>query len=145
MERPNVAIADPGQIVIRQVAFEVVSVTEFLINVEWEGMIRNKLRVLEGKRMHGDYGFDKEVVLGVMPLYVCQENWQIAKLLMKPCLAWTVCREPLAYAFAQMQTVPFLLLSKVIEVKQMLKYDLDENTKLVLAAKNDKEYYDLLH
>jgi hypothetical protein len=145
MERPNVAIADPGQIVIKQVAFEVVSTTEFLINVEAEQLIKGKLRILEAKRLHGDYGFDKDTVLGLMPLYICPENWQIAKLLMKPCLAWTVCREPLAYAFAQMQTVPFLLLAKVIEVQQMLKYELEETTKQAVAAKTEKEFHDLLH
>ena len=39
--------------------------------------------------------------LGIMPVYIGAENWKVAKLMMKPCLAWTACGEPLAYTFSQ--------------------------------------------
>ncbi len=31
----------------------------------------------------------KYTVPALIPVYLCKQHWQIAKLLMKPCLGWT--------------------------------------------------------
>jgi hypothetical protein len=110
-----------------------------------ESFIKDKLRILTAKRLHGDYTFEKNTVLGLMPLYASPENWEVAKLLMKPCLGWTVCGEPLAYTFSQIQTVPFLLLAKAIEIQQLIKYEIEENVVDVEESVTLQNYYDLLH
>lgn len=31
----------------------------------------------------------KYTVTAIVPVYLCKEHWEVAKLLMKPCLGWT--------------------------------------------------------
>lgn len=142
LERPDTAIADPSRIVVKEFGYDVVSASEFLMR--YTGM-ENKplnLNLLTQKRMHGDYSFDKPTVWGLMPIYASPENWEVAKLLMKPCLGWTVCGEPLAYTFSQMQTVPFLLYAKAIEFLQLSKYELETKAKDVEESHTLQNYYD---
>jgi hypothetical protein len=30
----------------------------------------------------------KKTVTALVPVYLCKEHWEVAKLLMKPCLGW---------------------------------------------------------
>lgn len=51
-----------------------------------------------------------------MPLYLCEENWNIAKHIMKLTMGWAVTLEPAGFMYDQVQTVPFLILSKLAEM-----------------------------
>lgn len=53
-----------------------------------------------------------------MPLYVCPENWKVAKQMMKICMGWNACGEPLGYTYSQTQTIPFMILSNLIRLVQ---------------------------
>lgn len=64
-----------------------------------------------------------------MPLYICDDNWKVAKQMMKPCMGWTACGEPLGYTYSQTQTIPFMVLSNLIRLVQEKKYRIDELTK----------------
>lgn len=64
-------------------------------------------RIEETQNDYDQFASEK---VGILPLYICEENWKIARELMKPALGWTVCDEPLAYVTSQVQIVPFLVL-----------------------------------
>lgn len=51
-----------------------------------------------------------------MPLYLCEENWQIAKHIMKLTMGWAVTLEPAGFMYDQLHTVPFLILAKLAEM-----------------------------
>lgn len=142
IERPDTAIADPSRIVVRQFSYHMVSVSEFLMRYTGMETAPLKLEMCKMPRLHGDYGFDRPTVMGLVPVYGSPENWEVAKLLMKPCLGWTVCGEPLAYTFSQMQTVPFLLLAKAIEFLQTSTYNLRTNAVNVEESHTLQNYYD---
>ena len=63
-----------------------------------------------------------ETFFGIMPLYICEENWKVAKQLMKPSMGWTACGEPLGYTYSQTQTIPFMVLSSLIRAVQEETY-----------------------
>ena len=117
--RSEVAIADPTQVVIKQIYPTFLTANSFLDSAAYT-LKRNP-------EAHG--GFDKsaegqivkgaaaENITGIMPLYLCPEHWKAARLLMKPTLGWTVTLDPLGYSFAQTKTIPFLILAKLAQMK----------------------------
>eukprot|EP01022_Parablepharisma_sp_SALTPOND_P008002 TRINITY_DN135052_c0_g1_i1.p1 TRINITY_DN135052_c0_g1~~TRINITY_DN135052_c0_g1_i1.p1 ORF type:complete len:1034 (+),score=152.86 TRINITY_DN135052_c0_g1_i1:8277-11378(+) len=56
-----------------------------------------------------------EVVNGILPLYICEEHWQVAKLRMRPMNAWTDTHDILAIAKHQPVRIPFLVLIKALD------------------------------
>jgi len=57
------------------------------------------------------------MISGALPLFICEDHWKIAKLLMKPLLGWAVTLDPLGYTYSQVKTIPFMILAKL---QQML-------------------------
>ena len=78
--------------------------------------VRQFTNIQEYKEMwdYWDRVSTKGIALGILPLYICNENWRVSKLLMKPALGWTACGEPLGYTFSQMVTIPFMVLSLLV-------------------------------
>lgn len=117
--RSQAAIADPTQILIKDVYPSFITVGSFFFSTEY-ALKKNKLA-------HGGYekhaegmivkGAASENITGVMPLYFCEENWPVAKQLMKLTLGWDVTLEAAGYEYAQMKTVPFLILGKLAQMK----------------------------
>jgi len=56
-----------------------------------------------------------EIVNGILPLYICEEHWQIAKLKMRPMNAWTDTHDILAIAKHQPIRIPFLVMIKALD------------------------------
>ena len=117
--RSQAAIMDPTQIIIKNVYPSLLTAGSFFYSTEY-ALKKNKLA-------HGGYekhaegmivkGAASEPITGVMPLYFCDENWQVAKQLMKLTLGWDVTLEPAGYAYLQMKTVPFLILAKLAQMR----------------------------
>ena len=80
-----------------------------------------------------------------MPLYVCEENWKVAKLLMKPCMGWNACGEPLGYTYSQTQTIPFMVLSSLIRMAQESVYKIEELEKQAFNAYKDQDHFEFKH
>ena len=116
--RSQAAIVDPSQIIIKDVFPSFLTAGSFFYSTEF-ALKKNKLA-------HGGYeknaegliikGAAQEDITGVMPLYLCEENWEVAKQLMKMTIAWDVTLEPSGYAYNQIKTVPFLILAKIAQM-----------------------------
>jgi len=113
--RSQAAIADPTQVVIKNVFPSFLTAGSFLYSAQFA--------LKKNEKAHGGFekyaeglivkGAAQENITGVMPLYICPENWKVAKLLMKPTLGWSVTLDPLGYAYSQMKIVPFMILAKL--------------------------------
>lgn len=113
--RSQAAIVDPTQIIIKDVYPSFLTAGSFFYSTEF-ALKKNKLA-------HGGYeknadglivkGAAQENITGVMPLYLCEENWEVAKLLMKLTIAWAVTLDPSGYVYTQIKTVPFMILAKL--------------------------------
>jgi len=116
--RSQAAIVDPSQIIIKDVYPSFLTAGSFFYSTEF-ALKKNKLA-------HGGYeknaegliikGAAQEDITGVMPLYFCEENWQVAKLLMKLTMGWAVTLEPAGYMYEQLKIVPFMILAKLAQM-----------------------------
>ncbi len=113
--RSQAAIMDPSQIVIKDVFPTYITVSSFLYSAEYALKSNSEAHGGFEKKNQGEIvkGVARESITGVLPLYICPENWTVAKQLMKPALGWTVTLDPLGYAYSQIKTVPFMVLCKL--------------------------------
>lgn len=113
--RSQAAIMDPTQIVIKDIFPTVMTVQSFMFSAEYALKANSEAHGGFDKGAQGEIikGVARESITGVLPLYICPENWKVAKQLMKPALGWTVTLDPLGYAYNQVKTVPFLILCKL--------------------------------
>ena len=117
--RSQAAVVDPTQIIIKDIYPSFITAGSFFYSTEYA--------LKKDKLAHGGYekhaegmivkGAAAENITGVMPLYFCEENWPVAKQLMKLTLAWDVTLEASGYEYSQMKTVPFLILAKLAQMK----------------------------
>lgn len=115
--RSQAAIVDPSQVIIKDVFPSFLTVGSFFYSTEF-ALKKNKLA-------HGGYiknaegliikGAAQEDITGVMPLYFCEENWKVAKSLMKLAIGWAVTLEPTGYTYSQVKIVPFLIFAKMAQ------------------------------
>lgn len=150
--RSQAAIMDPTQIIIKSVYPSFLTAGSFFFSTEY-ALKKNKLA-------HGGYekhaegmilkGAASENITGVMPLYFCEENWRVAKQLMKLTIAWDVTLEPAGYQYLQMKTVPFLILAKLAQMKHEkpgseflnFQFDLVKQTCRQIMADGSKEEFE---
>ncbi len=66
-------------------------------------------------------GLPDEVITGILPLYINEEHWKVARLRIKPLLAWTIAQDVLAYETKQLTVLPFVLLAKAA-ITQVSEY-----------------------
>lgn len=106
---------DPSQIVIKDIFPTFMTVQSFMFSAEYALRANSEAHGGFEKKAQGEIvkGIARESITGVLPLFICPENWKVAKQLMKPALGWTVTLDPLGYAFSQVKTVPFLILAKL--------------------------------
>lgn len=131
--RSQAAVVDPSQIIIKNVYPSFLTAGSFFYSTEY-ALKKNKL-AHGGFEKHAEglilKGAASENITGVMPLYFCEENWSIAKQLMKLTIAWDVTLDPLGYSYSQIKTVPFLILAKLAEMmhekpnNEFLKFQFD--------------------
>ena len=129
--RSEAAVMDPTQVVIKDVLPSFIGVASFLTSAEYALKCNPQAHGGFDKKSQGEIikGVARESITGVLPLYICEENWNVARQLMKPALGWTVTLDPLGYSYSQIKTVPFLVLSKLYtmdksEASEFLKFQI---------------------
>ena len=151
--RSEAAIADPTQIIIKNVYPSFLTAKSFFHSTEFA--LRKDRLAHGGFEKHAEglilKGAARENITGVMPLYFCEENWRVAKQFMKLTLAWDVTLDPLGYTYSQMRTVPFLVLAKLAEMmhekpsNEFLKFqfELVKRTCMQLMEDGSKEHLEV--
>ncbi|KAK3841070.1 MAG: hypothetical protein J3R72DRAFT_445892 [Linnemannia gamsii] len=126
VSRGHGAIADPSQLVIKSIF------PTYLTSSMFTMALGHSLSQNSPEDVHG--GFDRdsdasiapglahENITAVMPLYINDAHWQVARLRMKPILGYVVTLDATGYTYSQSTTVPFLVLVKALESYPMTEY-----------------------
>jgi hypothetical protein len=63
-------------------------------------------------------GLGRENITGILPLYLFQEHWEVAKNKIAPTLGYMCTLDIMGFKEDQQKTVPFLVLMKSLEMLQ---------------------------
>ncbi|KAJ4457950.1 hypothetical protein PAPYR_6482 [Paratrimastix pyriformis] len=116
--RSQACIADPSQLTIKAVSATFVSVESFLDSVLYS-VERNEhahggfVRSEQGSILVGE---SREPISGALPLFICPEHWSVARDKMKALFGWMCTLDVLGYTYAQVKTIPFLVLAHVSQL-----------------------------
>ena len=118
--RSNATISDPSKLVIKDVYPVYMSLDSFLessiynlkMNQDAAGGFDLKQ---EGKLA---VGAGREDISGVLPLFLFQEHWELAKRKLQPLFGFMCTLEPLGYTSSQFFIIPYLVLTKAIRSAQ---------------------------
>ncbi|KAG0277789.1 hypothetical protein BGZ95_005338 [Linnemannia exigua] len=126
VSRGHGAIADPSQLVIKSIF------PTYLTSSMFTMALGHSLSQNSPEDVHG--GFDRdsdasiapglahENITAVIPLYINDAHWQVARLRMKPILGYVVTLDATGYTYSQSTTVPFLVLVKALESYPMTEF-----------------------
>ena len=117
--RPEAAIADSSRLVIKDIFPTYISAESFLQSAQFK--ISNSAG--DGAAAHGGFdakqkegqlamGLGRENITGVLPLYLFQEHWNVAKRKIQPILGLMCTLDIMGYTSEQFFTVPFTVLMK---------------------------------
>ncbi|CAG8573990.1 2824_t:CDS:2 [Ambispora gerdemannii] len=115
--RPEAAIADPTQLKIKTIN------QTFLTSDAFMTSVGHALEENTEENVHGGFqgpsfgasvikGIAREDITGILPLYINEKHWQIAKERIKPILGYMTTLDVFGYSYAQLTTIPFLILGK---------------------------------
>jgi len=113
--RAEGGIMDPSLVTIKSINTTQLTAESFLDSALF---ITRSGQLIKGVGQHGApastlvKGLPEEIITGILPLYINEDNWKVAKLRMKPLLAWTIAQDVLAYEPKQMTVLPFVLMAK---------------------------------
>ncbi|CAG8787382.1 14355_t:CDS:2, partial [Dentiscutata erythropus] len=119
--RSQAAIADPSLINIKAIN------QTFLSSVAFLDSIRFALNdTYAAEEVHGGFqpasfiasivhGVANENITGVLPLYINEKHWSIAKERMKPIFGYLTTLDIFGYSYSQITTIPFLVLAKALD------------------------------
>ncbi|CAO3571590.1 unnamed protein product [Mortierella alpina] len=126
VSRPSGAIADPSQLVIKSIFPTLLTSSMFTLALGHSLSQNNPEDVHGGFDRHSDAsiapGLAHENITAVLPLYINEKHWQVAKLRMKPILGYVVTLDATGYTYSQSTTVPFLVLAKALEAYPMTEF-----------------------
>ena len=115
--RSEAVVAEPSMLLIKDIIPTFMSADSFLDSSAF--MIgRNEMN--NGgfdKKSDGNLamGLGRERITGIMPLYLFQEHWEIARRKAPPVYGFVCTLDIMGYASSQYFTVPYLVLLKAIE------------------------------
>lgn len=88
-------------------------------------------------------GLPNEVINGILPLYINEDHWQVAKEKIKPIIGWNVTIDVLGYKEGQLREFPYMIYAKLLEEAQtnyqFFQLNLVKETCLAVY-RDDKEY-----
>ncbi|KAG0043585.1 hypothetical protein BGZ83_011250 [Gryganskiella cystojenkinii] len=131
------AIADPSQLVIKSIF------PTFLTSSMFTMALGHSLATNNPEEVHG--GFDRNIdasiapglahekITAVLPLYINEAHWKVARLRMKPIMGYVVTLDATGYTYSQATTVPFLVLIKALEAHPMTEFK-QRQIKLILET-----------
>ncbi|CAG8469306.1 9457_t:CDS:2 [Paraglomus brasilianum] len=118
--RSQAAIADPTQMRIKKIN------QSFLTSDAFMNAVKYALdEAQSAEDVHGGFsgssfsasilkGLAREDITGVLPLYINDKHWLIAKEKMKPIMGYITTLDVLGYTYSQMTTIPFLVLAAAL-------------------------------
>ena len=115
--RSEAAVADPSRLVIKDIIPTFMTADSFLDS--------SAFQIGRNDQAHGGFtpsnqgnlamGLGRENITGVMPIYLFQEHWEIARRKAPPVYGFLCTLDIMGYASSQYFTVPYLVLLKAIE------------------------------
>jgi hypothetical protein len=117
ISRSEATIQDPTKLIINAIVPTFMSLDSFM-----DSSIYN-LKKNQDAAGNFDYanqghlavGAGNESVSGVMPLFLFQEHWDIAKRKLGPLFGFMCTLDPMGYVQSQMHIIPYLVLLRAIE------------------------------
>lgn len=125
VERSEACIADPSMLRIKKIIPTFMTAESFIDSTLFS--LKNDASahggfVQPGKTSdvvpHLAMGLGRESITGVMPLYLFQEHWEIARRRAPPIYGLLCTLDVMGYAVSQQLTIPFKVLIKAIEQAQ---------------------------
>ncbi|KAG0286809.1 hypothetical protein BGZ96_009159 [Linnemannia gamsii] len=120
------AIADPSQLVIKSIFPTYLTSSMFTLALGHSLAQNNPEDVHGGFDRYSDAsiapGLAHENITAVMPLYINDAHWKVARLRLKPILGYVVTLDATGYTYSQSTTVPFLVLVKALESHPMTEF-----------------------
>ncbi|CAG8542647.1 17837_t:CDS:2 [Funneliformis caledonium] len=120
VERSEAAIADPSQITIKKITQSLLSSGAFLDSVTFAMADKYTAESVHGGFQRGNIsasilqGLARENITGVLPLYINDKHWSIAREKIKPIMGYLVTLDIFGYTYSQITTVPFLVLARAL-------------------------------
>ena len=123
LERPQNLLGDPLEIKIKKLNTTVISCDSFVDSALFETKAG---QIIQGGRnyQHGENplpaaslvkGLPDEIINGVLPVYINQDHWQIARLRVRQMVAWDITVDVLGFIPVQLHVFPFAVLVKALE------------------------------
>ncbi|CAG8604767.1 17967_t:CDS:2 [Acaulospora morrowiae] len=150
VSRSQAAIADPSQVNVKKINQTFLSSGAFLDSVKFA------LEENAPENVHGGFQFSlfgqsaiqgmaRENITGILPLYINEKHWSIAREKMKPIMGYVTTLDMFGYAYSQVTTVPFLVLAKALSDtssefrRRQFKLILDTCNAIYKESKNLRE------
>ena len=108
VSRTEACIVAPHKIKITSIYPTIISAQSFLSSVKYSlnlNFTENSIN-----KEHIIKGIAQESINAALPVFLCKEHWEVAKMLMDRILGWIVTLDPLGYIVKQKMIFPFLLL-----------------------------------
>jgi hypothetical protein len=117
--RSEISIVDATRITIKKIFPTIISAKSFMDSIKYAVKSNHTASGGFDETSQGSIlkGVSAENITAVLPLYICQEHWKVASLLMKPILGWDITLDPVGYNYFQKKVLPFLLLNKILDIK----------------------------
>ena len=118
--RSEVCLVNPSQLIIDDIYPTLISANAFLDSVRYAFKIKpiDPVAGIENQGKKILKGAAAEDINACLPIYICEEHWKNASLLMKPVLGWVLTTDPLGYAYTQKMSIPHLLMG-IVAVKHL--------------------------
>ncbi|KAG9297718.1 hypothetical protein G9A89_011233 [Geosiphon pyriformis] len=117
--RSQAAIADPTQLHVKKINQTFLTSDAFMTSV---GYALDETGG-DGQSVHGGFegssigasvikGVAREDITGILPLYINEQHWQIAKERIKPIMGYMTTLDVFGYSYSQLTSIPFLVLER---------------------------------
>lgn len=128
--RPENSIVNPFNIKIKTISTSLISDNAFDEALERILMYDNNSVVKNNFNNNIPnivIGQSREPINAIFPLYICKENWEIAKIKLKWALGYLATSDKLGYSFQQINSIPFIILIKAMELYNKEKSEYNKN------------------
>ncbi|KAG2382423.1 hypothetical protein C9374_005625 [Naegleria lovaniensis] len=127
--RTQACVMDPSRVQILSIGTSLMSAEAFLDsvlfslgNTENHAQVHGGFKDVELKKQNQEgqmtasivTGTAREAITGVLPLYINETHWKVAKEKMKSIMGFVATLDVMGYSFQQIKTIPFLVLSKLL-------------------------------
>ena len=131
--RTQACVMDPSRVQILSIGTSLMSAESYLDSVlyslgnsENHAQVHGGIKDVELKKQNQDgqvtasivSGTAREAITGVLPLYINEIHWKVAKEKMKSIMGFVATLDVMGYSFEQIKTVPFLVLTKLLQAQK---------------------------